>query len=286
MAGGFPVGLQWSAVQAVPPSNTYGIPLAAPATPSTLSAFVQLIASTARDSTWCLINVVDYTTSVGLASGFMNLAIGASGSEAVIVTGLSVPRGYSSSSISENQACYLFPLVLPAGTRLAAQIQSWVASELYRVNLALFDDAFGSVCGGGAIDTYGYNSGTSQGTTLDAGATANTKGAYVQLTGSTTNDLAGFFLGFDTVGSSPGSVDAAFSLDIAVGASGSEVIVFPDFPVHVKNISSPARNITPIGSPYFPIPVPAGSRVAARVQCSSTTSTVRVLNVIFYGVRA
>jgi hypothetical protein len=222
-------------------------------------------------------------TNVSGVNG-VNIATGASGSEVVQIADLVVTRA-ATAGLRDGGSAYMFPFVVPAGTRIAANCRSNVASETVQCNVMLFDDAFGSVTGGGATDTYGFNTAASLGTQIDPGASANTKGSYVQITASTTYDLAGFFLGFDGTGNTPGSLANAISMDVGVGSAGNEVIVLPDFPLVASQTNAPRHSMNPGSTPYFPIKIPAGSRIAIRAQSTTASSPSRLFGVTFYGVR-
>lgn len=88
---------------------------------------------------------------------------------------------------------------------------------------------------------------------------------------STARDAKGFTL----IGYGNGSATAnvRFFIDIGVGGSGSEVTVLENLCAAQESFRV-ALNGTPFG-PFW-VPIPAGSRIAARAQCSSATATDRV----------
>src|SRR6185437_3003572 len=284
MAGGFPVGLQTSPV-ATSVSAATPVLVTSSASANTVGAYSELITSTPRDSTWMIVQIQNSGAATSGIITSTNISFGASGSEVNVVNNLRMQTD-SNSSLPGQASCYMFPLVVPAGTRIAANMQSnAAAASTTRMTVQLFDDAFGSITGGGAIDTYGFNSATSGGVVVDPGSTGNTKGAWSRVTASLTNDLAGFFLGFDYGSGSTGSFQYYWTMDVGVGASGSEVVVLPDFQIYGKSITN-TKSISPPNTPYFPIQIPAGTRVALRSQVNqSTANTSRWLGVTLYGVR-
>jgi hypothetical protein len=285
MAGGFPVGFQLNAMGGTTPVSSGGVSVTASGTANTVGSYVELITSTPRDSTWALITVREPGTATTLITTSVNIATGASGSEVVQIANL-VAQHDAVTAEAGNCSVYFLPFAVPAGTRLAANAQSTTASTPVSVGIILFDDAFGSVVGGGAIDTIGFtSSGGTHGTAIDPGTSANTKGAYAQLTASSTYDIAGFALGFDGASGS-GSVSLVWTVDVAIGASGSEIIVLPDVQVYARGLSSPSKAMFPNCSPYLPIQIPAGSRIAVRAQCISASSPSRLMGVTLYGARA
>lgn len=103
-------------------------------------------------------------------------------------------------------------------------------------------------------------------TTLTSSASANVKGAWAQLTASCPVDAKALYLrgnGFNATGvASPGLVD------IAVGGSGSELIVFPDLDV----------GFTPANASWIvPCDIAAGQRVAARLASPRTSTTLQIV---------
>lgn len=110
---------------------------------------------------------------------------------------------------------------------------------------------------------------SSTGTTATANASANTKGSYAQLVASTPFDAAGFLLYIVT---NAVAVNRSFLLDIAVGAGGSEKVIASNI-----LLDSSATSISQLGLCVFiPIPIPSGTRIAARVQCSTGSGAIKV----------
>lgn len=284
MAGGFPVGFQHNCVASSTPGIATPVLVTSGSTANTVGAYSELITSTPRDATWMLVQVQNSATATSGVISSTNISFGAAGSEVNVVNNLRMQND-SSSSLPGAASCYFFPQFVPAGTRIAANAQAGSASLTLRVALQLFDDAMGSIPGGGGIDTIGFNSATSGGVVVDPGGTGNTKGAWTQVSAGLTNDIAGFFLGFDYGSGATASFQYYWTMDVGVGASGSEVVLLPDFQIYGKSITN-SKSIFPPNTPYFPIQIPAGTRVALRSQVNQTTAnTSRYLGVTLYGVR-
>jgi len=100
--------------------------------------------------------------------------------------------------------------------------------------------------------------------TLTANATANLKGGYVEIASSLTNDVYGlsFTIGFVS------SVSQTLT-DLAVGAVGSEQIV-------IANIMHEPGRVNVSLDAFFPLYIPAGTRVSGRCQASVGGVTVQV----------
>lgn len=103
-------------------------------------------------------------------------------------------------------------------------------------------------------------------------SSVNTKGSYVEMIASTPFDATGITV---FIGGANTSTDRAGLYDIAVGAAASEVDI-------IQNISSSESNenwrFYHPGA-YFPISIPAGSRISCRGQrgAGATTEILRVL---------
>lgn len=106
---------------------------------------------------------------------------------------------------------------------------------------------------------------------VDAGATANTKGAWVQLTSSLARDIRGFQL--VTYGDTSCDTDGRFSIDVAVGGSGSEQIILADVLGGQRQFSN---DFLPSMTPIIWTPLAAGTRIAVRCSCSHNTASSRV----------
>jgi hypothetical protein len=107
------------------------------------------------------------------------------------------------------------------------------------------------LCNGTDIGTV---TASSTGTTLTSNATAGVKGSYVQLIASTAADACWLAVQMR----SDSSVGSA-ALDVAVGAGGSEVII-------ANNLwAQDATSQEEVVSYLFPVSIPKGTRVAARV---------------------
>ncbi len=144
-----------------------------------------------------------------------------------------------------------------------------------------------SVCDGGfraqgyqICDTYGFSTANSLGTQLDPGGTINTKGAYAQLTASTTEDISAiaWLLDYENLA----VLSSDLLMDIAIGAGGSEQIVIPNWVVKTSGSGS-SNTIT--GSCVAPMQykIPSGTRIAARCQSTDNAAATRKIGISFYG---
>lgn len=106
------------------------------------------------------------------------------------------------------------------------------------------------------FEVAGATAADSSGTQIASAATDNTKGSYAELIASTAFDASGFSV---LMANSSDRFDCL--VDIAVGASGSEQDIVSNYLLKMPN-SSGSGHI----SGFFPIRIPAGTRVSARWQ--------------------
>jgi hypothetical protein len=172
------------------------------------------------------------------------------------------------------------PVYLPKGVRAGIRNQSptsgatMIASAQFQAGGGPMELAFQKMA------TMGATPATTRGTTLDAGATPNTKPAtWTTLSAATTVSIRALMLmptWFITSTST-----RSFNVDIGVGAASSEVAV-------VNNLVFEFHASRDLPAPLFygPIPayIPEGARVSARTAASTATAADRVIDVIAYGL--
>jgi hypothetical protein len=252
-------------------STSDGVSVTASGTANTKGAWTELIPSTGHSAT--AIEVSFNHSSLLSGTFLLDIGIGASGSETVLV-----PDLLFSGNWQGFPAPALLPITVPAGTRLSARVACSTASAVARVSGHLFTGGFDAPSPRSLITAYGVNAAGSNGTSVDPGATAHTKGAWTQIAASTSAVARTLLVGIG-IGNNAAVTTATWLCDVAVGASGSEQILIPDYHVNVAAIET----IGPSLSPPIPVSVPAGSRLAARAQCI-TDATDRLLFFILYGV--
>ena len=185
----------------------------------------------------------------------VDVGIGAGGAEQVILSNIAIDLG----SPNPGDAVFV-PLAIAAGTRVAARMQADGGSATLQAQIFLHAGSFVSYIGLTRATTYGADTATSSGTQLPFG-TANTKGAYAQLTAATTNPIRQLLL-LMGLRSAAITTSASALIDVAVGAAASEVVI-------VENVSvfgsSNGDKYQPI-SVLIPISVNSGQRLTARAQ--------------------
>ena len=185
------------------------------------------------------------------------------------------------SAASRNYAdAFTFPVHIPAGTRISARQQGKAGSSITYIEIyCLGSNNYLSIPQQSKITTYGADESDSGGVSIDPGGTANTLGAYSEITASCGNIKSFFFAVGQQVNTA--RTDAYFHLDISVGAAGSEVVVLPGYTLLAD---SGLDMVSPVWSPIFPISIPAGTRISARASCSINDATDRLIDLIVYGI--
>lgn len=212
----------------------------------------------------------------------IDLAIGGAGAEVVVVPDLLVDVG----SRTFKEDTIRFPLAIPAGSRLSARCAASAGSTDARIGGRGWQTGFASpwFVGNSAVVAMGVDAADTAGTQVDPGGTANTKGAWSEIEDSTPRDFATITIAIGQQrNGGPGNNGMLF--DIGVGAAGSEAIVIPDINYDVREIFS-VDVVGPALSGYYPVQIPAGSRLAVRAQSFTTDAADRLKDVVLYGVVA
>jgi hypothetical protein len=202
----------------------------------------------------------------------IDIGVGASASETVVIE--NVPFSGRVITVGEIDVM-TFPVQIPAGSRVAARangdsaVVMGIGIMLYKGSEKSF--AFSGAKGFGISANFG-------GTAVDSGGTANTKGSWVELDAATSDTIRGFWvhLGHNenlTVNAATGDMT-----DIGIGGSGSEQVIVSNH-FQIVNTSE-----SPLASVFYDIEIPAGTRIAARRQCSDTDATDRVRTVALVGI--
>jgi len=232
--------------------------------------YTELINSTAFNAVGLLLAGLHSDQASG-ADYLIDVAIGPAGSEQIVISNLLI-----SETTVLNVTHYYFPIAIPAGSRISARCQSSIGGALIRLLGNLIGTGFGPFPAYNVVSTYGANTADSGGTSIDPGASVDTKGAFVQLTNATTYPIKHLNLAF---GGQTNVVrtTARWLVDIAIGPANTPV---------VENLIIGATvvgdAIVP-GAVSLPVTIPAGSRISARAQCSITDATDRLFDLILYG---
>ncbi len=257
MTGGYPLrGSVCSGVN-YGMSGGQGTSVTPNATANQKGTYVQLTAASTIDA--CLVEVV-LTNNNGSGTTSFDIGIGTGGAETVVLGDLMFTQVLT--NCLQN---YLFPLHIPKGTRIAARAQSnAAASNNYGVAVNLYDGSYEASEGAGGVDTIGFNSATTMGTTL---VTA----AFTQITAATAKDYCGMVATFCSTVLSLGSVD------IAVGGAGVEQIIIPAQASFTGATGSRGGSVFA----FKPVQIAAGSRLSAKFNLFSTGPCGVVLHGVY-----
>lgn len=219
--------------------------------------------------------IVNVRQSVaGSPSCMVDIGVGAAGSEVVVV-----PDLLFSSRLGHPATVWL-PIKIREGSRIAVRCQCTSTANIPQVTITLIGGSLNQPPGYSRMLAYGVVAGTSRGAVVDAGAAANTKGAYTQITAATTQPIKWLLAAF-TAGANAALADSSSLIDIAVGAASSEVVIIPDI-LMGKQLASDV--LTPQLFGPVPVDIPEGTRLAVRAQCSTATAADRVFDCALYGI--
>jgi hypothetical protein len=176
---------------------------------------------------------------------------------------------------------YLFPVSIPAGTRIAVRGQQAGSGTIsFQTTLILGSGTLMAPSPLGVTRAYGALTASSDGAAIDPGGTANTKGAWTELVAATTEPIRWLNLAVGTDARNIGTLnDFTHVVDLGVGAGGSEVVVLPD----VKFQGGQGLDMLSPPAIALPVNIPAGVRLAARSACSTNNATERLFDVAVYG---
>lgn len=257
-------------------TNTRGTTVAPSATAHTKGSWVELVAASAADAQAILVVISSYASSSQTAGYLIDIGIGGSGSEAVAIANLT-----NAGPAARLATPFYIPLPIPAGTRVSARCQfGGTSGGAITVLAYLLPPQTVDLQRVTNVVTYGAVAGSTAGTSVDPGTTANTKGSWTQIAAATSRNIDWLVPLADNLGQTS-RITCEWLVDLGVGGSGSEVAVVSnlEFQVH----STLELNV-PRAYPAIPVPrIASGSRLAARAQCSINTTTARLLGVILIG---
>lgn len=250
---------------------------ASSSTANTKGSYTELVAATGI-AAWAFLLTVAYTTTATGDDHLYDLATGAAASEVDILSNLEVSTGTNFINVL---ASTLVPMEIASGTRISARIQNTSTSVVVNIgfNLTLLEEAtYGGDTGG--VTTYGASTADSGGVSVDPGGTAHTKGAYSQVTATTSADHSMFIVCFGSQDNQT-MTSCNWLGDMATGAAASEVVLIPN----IFQAATTAWDETAAqNQSYFTPTVSSGTRLAFRTQCSITDATDRLLDVVIAGL--
>ena len=222
----------------------------------TKGAWVELVASTAADYHFVGITIDQTATSAQLSNALVDLAVGAVGAEVVVVPDLAMGGSQNLSYAGDVTQKAFMPLAIPAGSRVAARIQSFAAASPSRITLAAFS-APGMNSPSSVLNLSGNGA-------VDSEALPNPSNlVFQEVVASCPVALQGLVVTAQPNTNNTGFTD--FRASIGIGASGAEVEHFLPWAWRVQNAEYLfTRSFAGPHVGYYPIAIPAGERISIR----------------------
>jgi len=252
-------------------TSTPGSGVSTGAAASTKGTPAELITSTAFDAYWITVLASNYGLAATTAQGCLDILVGAA-TEEVLIPNLLMGFCGGSSALGESSKRWDFPLYIPSGTRIAAQVAGDRLSTAMRVGIILYGgDGAPPFRVGRKVTTYGITT-VPAGTDVAAGYSA-AEGAWVEIDAGTDEDHFAFVPSFHpTDGDTTFVSIKAVYMDMGVGAATEELMLGQQqsfiFRVGSGELCEGPWNSMPVIQD-----VPSGTRLVARLSYSGATDT-------------
>ena len=221
----------------------------ASATPHNKGSYAEIIASTAAAANFLEFKIQNTSSLGNSAAQLIDIAVGAAGSEAVIVPDIAV-GGIGGAG---NDVLIQFPVSIAAGARISFRNQAEIASATCRMSqftcYNVDSDGIST-----SVDVIGTDTANSQGTKLNA-----TNGTWQEIIASTAQDYTGICLVPSTSEATQSNFTDAL-VELGVGAGGSEVVIGGMYVNLSANEFVAQRSFVV----FFGRRIPSGSRLAVR----------------------
>lgn len=256
-------------------STVYGIDVFTSGSNNTKGSWTEIASSTAFAADGLFVVLARSTTA---RKFLVDIGIGAAAAETVLIGNIQYQSGDDPAG---NCMVLPIPVAIANGTRIAARAQSNNGTGPPAVNVSVYPVATdGFPTNWTAVTTLGADTADSTTAQIDPGAVANTKGAWTQITASTTNALRGLVL-LVSLQANQAPVLAGWKLDIGTGAAAAETVVIGDLMV---NSGGNAGDLVQPAAWPMQVAIPASTRIAVRAQCSITDATDRLIDVSILGL--
>jgi hypothetical protein len=204
-------------------TSTMGANITTGATPHEATAWVELFsaAQVASEIHILYLSIFDTTVSTAQTDALVDIGIGPSGSETVLIS--NIPAGWKANGTSFNLPEITIPILIQAGTRIVARARSLQTAKAVRIIAGAqgFRDRPRMTFSG--VDCLGGSPSTSRGTSVTPGNTGSF-GSWTNIGSATTRAYSGILplmQGFET-----GTVTAnAYAIEAGINSSklsGSE----------------------------------------------------------------
>lgn len=246
-------------------ATSRGVLVTGSGTAHTKGSYSELVTATEFDSCGLLLRISE---SSATGREFIDIAVGAAASEIIIAENIAV-RGSASTP-------YIYlPVAIPAGTRISARLQGDSGSLTCRLQVVAIAQAGPQVPFiGSRIQSYGEDLASTDGTFEQLTSyTANTKGGWLQMDAAVADDIFALCLAQIMFTGS----NVQLLVDIGIGAAASEVVILENLPFGANG------NVQTAYSPWLPVYVPKGERLAIRFQ-SNLVGSGYYPDFLLYGV--
>lgn len=234
----------------------------------------EVIASTDADSDHVVIymNYESQGTGAAVEENLISVGIGAAAAEQTIIENIPLSGRVSTTRTVDILS---FPVRIPTGSRVSVKVDADTATNI-GIGVKLFkgNEKSPSFDGAKAFGTTANFSGTA----VDPGAAANTKGAWTELTASSSNTIKGFWIHVGINENLTIGLSSTTFTDIGIGGAGSEQIVVPDHYSFATTAEDGMQSV------FYDVEIPSGTRIAARSQCTDTDATDRVRTIALVGL--
>lgn len=252
----------------------FGTTLTPSATANTKGAYAQLTAATTVDADAVMIRINYSMAAAGTSTMLVDLAVGASGQEKIILPDLHA-TGLQFAQVTSN---FMLPLQIPKGTRIAARCQTTGASSTNTVNIGitLYSAGWSTNEGVAGFDAITTLTGAPPVATVVTPTVSATKSAWVQVNAATTRDYCGLLLNIDNQALPDTTNFPGLAVDVGIGAAASEQVIVANLAV------THAAGSHPYFWFFIPVDIPRGTRVAVRAALSTVSATYKC-GVALYG---
>lgn len=218
--------------------------------------------------------IVQLTSKSSAADQLIDLMIGGAGSEVVVVPNIY----YTAGSNSAYGKTFMFPVAIPAGSRLSARSQSATASVTARVAVYLIQTGTLGMQSFSKIVAYGASTAASRGTGITDPGAAGAWGAWTQVVAATSEPLKWILPIFGDRSVATRTSGAKYVAQIGRGANPNEQGVGPE---HAWNSSSTSFSISSFQG--VPCDIASGERLSVRWGGSSVVAASLGVDVVIYG---
>ena len=233
----------------------------ASATLHTKGAWTQMTASLATESALLVMNFRELGVANTETSMLIDIGVGASGSETVIVPDLAIGGAQAGGNNGTAQLCVWIPVRIASGTRVAIRCQAAIASDGCSSGFSFFGFAGTNALVPVSVDVLGTSTTTSRGTAMSGAS-----GSYVEIVASTSQRYRAIVI-VPSVPTNNVTTARVVRYTAAFGAAGAEVDIGSSLAEY--NTNEAVRSFGP--SPIIPIGcnIPAGSRLAVKHDISA-----------------